>query len=99
MVSDHSYVLVSSLHIPDNQLELETVAVLDIDLSKVPLSNFDQGNNPRTGAPYFSAPLILKMKLFDRRLVVQILMDDEIFCETAIDDLESETSRERANNR
>jgi hypothetical protein len=72
--------------------------VLNIDLSTVPLSNFDQGSNPQTGVPYFSAPLVLKMKLFGRRLVVQILMDDEVFCETAIEDLESETSKERANN-
>jgi hypothetical protein len=72
--------------------------VLKIDLSKVPLNNFDQGNNPKTGAPYFSAPLVLKMKLFGRRLVVQILMDDEVFCETTIEDLESEISNERAEN-
>lgn len=76
--------------ISDHRLELRIVKVLDVDLSRIPSGNFDQSENPMTGIPYYAAILALKMKLTERRLVVQIIMDEEVICEAEIEDVETD---------
>jgi hypothetical protein len=73
--------------------ELTEVAVLNCDLSAIPITDFDRFQNPKTKRPYYVAYLICKMLLCGTSLEVEIHWNERIICNTMIKDIRSTTTR------
>ena len=67
--------------------ELTEVAVLNPDLSTIPVTNFDQFENPKTKQPYYVTYLICKMLLSGTSLDVDIYWGEKRVCSTKISDI------------
>jgi hypothetical protein len=74
--------------------ELNQIAVLNCDLSSLPLSDFEKKENTQTRKHYYVAHLLCKMMLTGTCLEVQIIMDGKILCQTKIENIESEVQRQ-----
>ena len=69
--------------------ELVEVAILNCDLSNIPISEFDRFENPKTKRPYYVAYLICKILLSGTSLEVEIHWNERTLCNTKIEDVES----------
>lgn len=69
--------------------ELVEVAILNCDLSSIPISEFDQFENPKTGRPYYAAYLMCKVLLSGTSMEVEIHWNKRRLCNTKIKDVES----------
>src|SRR5271155_5326363 len=73
--------------------ELTDVAVLNCDLSTIPITDFERFENPKTKRPYYVAYLTCKMLLFGTSLEVEIHWNESIVCKTSIKDIQRTRSR------
>jgi hypothetical protein len=72
--------------------ELNEIAVLNCDLSSLPLSDFEEKENTQTRKRYYVAHLLCKMIVAGTCLEVHIIMDGKILCQTKIEDIQIEVS-------
>jgi hypothetical protein len=68
---------------------LTKVAVLNCDLTGIPIGQFDQSENPKTGQPYYAAYLMCKFVLSGTSMEVEIQWNKRRLCHTTIQDIES----------
>ena len=67
--------------------ELTEVAVLNPDLSTIPVTSFDQFENPKTKQPYYATYLVCKMLLSSTSLEVEIHWNGKRVCNMEIVDV------------
>ncbi|KAH0556986.1 hypothetical protein GP486_005225 [Trichoglossum hirsutum] len=75
------------------QNELVEVAILNCDLSKIPIRDFDKSENPKSRQPYYTAHLSCKTLLSGSSLKVEIHWDEGRLCDTEINDVGSARPR------
>jgi hypothetical protein len=73
--------------------ELAKAAVLNCDLSSIPLGEFDRFKNPKTRRQYYAAYLMCKVLLSGTSLEVEIHWNERRLCNTKIMDVEAASLR------
>jgi hypothetical protein len=73
--------------------ELVEAAVLNCDLSNIPISDFDQFENPKSRRPYYVAYLMCKILLSGTSLEVEIHWNETRLCNRKIRGIGSIPSR------
>ncbi|CZR64187.1 uncharacterized protein PAC_14084 [Phialocephala subalpina] len=75
------------------QNELVQVAVLNCDLSAIPINDFDRFQNPTSKRPYYVAYLVCRIIMSGTSIEVEIHWNKRIICSTKIRDIESMSIR------
>src|SRR5271156_6745322 len=68
--------------------ELIEVAVLNCDLSTIPITNFERFENTKTKRPYYATYFVCKMLLSGTSLEVEIYWNKRRVCSTKIQDIQ-----------
>ena len=74
-------------------LELIEAASLNIDLSMMPLNDFDRFETSKTKKSYYVAILDCKMKLVGISLEVEISCNGRVLCSAKVKDMEDSQSQ------
>ena len=75
--------------------ELVEVAILNCDLSNIPITEFDRFENPKSRRPYYVAYLMCKILLAGTSLEVEIHWNERRVCNTKIKDVENPRSKSK----
>lgn len=75
------------LLIQSHHSEMAQVAVLNCDLSKVPLDDFDRYRNPTSSTPFYGAPLTCIFSMKGTELDVQLLRNESPISSVTIKDI------------
>jgi len=76
----------------DETTELEEIAVLNCDISSIPLEEFDTGVNPVTRRQYYTAYLKYKVEMRGTQFEVKILWNNRVLCQSMIQNIEHKGS-------
>lgn len=69
------------------------MAVLNCDLSTIPINDFDRFQNPTSKRPYYVAYLVCKIIMSGTSIEVEIHWNKRVICSTRIRDLDSMSMR------
>jgi len=76
----------------DETVELKEVAVLNCDISSIPLEEIDTGVNPVTRRQYYTAYLKCEIKMRGTQLELKILWNDRVLCQSMIQNIKHKGS-------
>ena len=72
---------------------MNIAASLDVDLSQLPLGDFDRMKNPKTKKIYYNAHLDCRMILSGTSLDIQVYCNNKKICQTTLQDIETSRTK------